>query len=116
MELSDVESDVVTVDAVPVALGERVELLGLLPGADVIVQDEVRAEDLRVVHADAAVGVQVVRVEEAPLRRPGGDLAATLIGIPVLEREVEAVGSPAASPPGRCCSSSGSRRSPGSSS
>ena len=71
--------------------GQRIELLGLLADAEVGVEDEVRADDLGVVHADAAVGVQVVGVEEAPLVRAGGDLAAALVRVPVLEREVEAV-------------------------
>ena len=70
VELADREADVVAVDAVPVALGQRVELLGLLAGAEVGVEDEVRPDDLRVVRADAAVGVQVVGVEEAPLVGP----------------------------------------------
>ena len=91
MELSERESDRVPVDPGPVRVGQRVELLGLLTGPEVAVEDEVRADDPGVVRADAAVGVQVVRVEEAPLGRTGGDLAAALVGVPVLEGEIEVV-------------------------
>ena len=48
-------------------------------------------EDLGVVAADAAVGVHVVRVEESPIRRAGGNSRAALVLLPVLEGEGEAV-------------------------
>ena len=91
IELPDGEADGVAIDPVPVGVGQGIELLGLLTGADVGVEDEVRSDDLRVVHADAAVRVQIVRVEEPPLCGPGCYLTASLIRIPVLEGEVKAV-------------------------
>jgi hypothetical protein len=44
-----------------------------------------------VIRGEPTIGVQVMRIEETPLCRTCGDLAATLIRVPVLEREVEAV-------------------------
>ena len=76
----------------PVVLGHRVEALRLAAHADGGLVDQVRVDHLRVVQAAAAVGVQVVGVEPAPLGGTGGDLGAPLIGPPVLVGEVEAVG------------------------
>ncbi len=59
--------------------------------AHVRVQNEIRPNDLRVVHAHAAICIQIVGVEETPPRRPCCDFAAPLIRVPVLEREIEAV-------------------------
>ena len=92
MELAQRIANRVLVDASPVRVRQRIELLGLLPYSEVGIDHQIRAQDFRVVRAHAAIGVQVMGVEEAPLRRSGGDLTAPLVGIPVLEREIEAVG------------------------
>ena len=91
MKLPDFESDRVPVDPGPVSVGQRIKLLGLLADPEVALEHHRRADDLRVVRADATIRVQVMRIEEPPLRRARRDLAATLIGVPILEREVEAV-------------------------
>src|SRR6266849_6622034 len=95
MELAKGKARALARQPLQVRVAHGAEVLALAARSRLGLVDQARAEDVGVAEAVGAIGVVVVRVEPAPPCGTRGHAPRSthpaLIGLPVLDREVEAV-------------------------